>query len=164
MSDWWNVQNTSPMAYQPNAQFALPSWDGGQNGMPVSPNLMPVIANSMGTAPGVGGGGVPGGGQELDFSNLWGAMGSTNEKGVRSDGWGGLALGGAQALSGAFMGMKQYQLAQEALSENKRQFSLNYDNQRKTLNTEMEDRQRARVASNPGAYQSVGDYMNKNGV
>ena len=33
-----------------------------------------------------------------------------------------------------------------------------------TLNTQMEDRQRARVASNPTAYQSVGDYMNKNGL
>jgi hypothetical protein len=95
----------------------------------------------------------------------WGNFfGSTNKNGMRSDGWGGLAIGGAQALSSAFLGMKQYQLAQQALSENKRQFSLNFDNQRKTINTELEDRQRARVASNAGAYQSVGDYMQKNGV
>lgn len=160
MSNWWEVQNTSPMAYQPNTQFALPSWEGDQNGMPVSNNLMPTIAGMNPQVPGVGGGGPP----VNDFSNLWGAMGSTNEKGVRSDGWGGLAIGGAQALSGAFMGMKQYQLAQEALSENKRQFGMNYENQRKTVNTELEDRQRARVASNSGAYQSVGDYMQKNGV
>jgi hypothetical protein len=162
MSDWWNVQNTSPMAYQPNTQFALPSWGGDSNQqMPVSPNLLPVVANPLA---GAGGGGNAPVGQELNFGNLWGAMGSTNDKGVRSDGWGGLAIGGAQALTGAFMGAKQYQLAQEALSENKRQFQLNYDNQRKTVNTELEDRQRARVASNAGAYQSVGDYMAKNGV
>jgi hypothetical protein len=148
------------MGYQPNTQFALPSWDGGQ-GMPVSNNLLPAIAPQLGAA--APGAGAPAG-QELNFGNLWGAMGSTNDKGVRSDGWGGLAIGGAQALTGAFMGAKQYQLAQEALSENKRQFSLNYDNQRKTVNTELEDRQRARVASNSGAYQSVGDYMAKNGV
>lgn len=160
MSDWWNVQNTSPMAYQPNTQFALPSW-GGDQGMPVSNNLMPAIAGmNPAAAPGAG----VGPGAEMNFGNLWGAMGSTNKDGMRSDGWGGLAIGGAQALSGAFMGMKQYQLAQEALSENKRQFSLNFDNQRKTVNTELEDRQRARVASSPSAYQSVGDYMQKNGV
>ena len=160
MSNWWDVQNTSPMAYQPNTSFALPSWQGDQ-GMPVSNNLIPAIAPQLGAQ--VPGNGAPVG-QDLNFGNLWGAMGSTNEKGVRSDGWGGLAIGGAQALTGAFMGMKQYQLAQEALSENKRQFSLNFDNQRKTVNTELEDRQRARVASNAGAYQSVGDYMQKNGV
>lgn len=62
------------------------------------------------------------------------------------------------------MGAKKYQLAQDAFKENKRQFSLNFENQRKTVNTELQDRQRARVASNPGAYQSVSEYMKQNGV
>lgn len=109
---------------------------------------------------------VPGGtAPELGWNNLFGALGSTNNKtGIRSDGWGGLALGLGQAGVNAFMGMKQYGAATEALDENKRQFQMNFDNQRKLVNSQLEDRQRARVASNAGAYQSVGDYMKKNGV
>ena len=50
------------------------------------------------------------------------------------------------------------------LAEGKRQFQINYDAQTITTNSSLEDRQRARVASNAGAYQSVGDYMDKNGI
>lgn len=161
MANWWEVPN------QQGNQFTLPNWGGGQ--MAPDQSLLPSVADpssaalaasGQSVAAGVGGpaSGMLGGG------NLWGALGSTNQDGVRSDGWGGMALGAAQGLAGAFMGAKQYQLAQSALNENKRQFSLNFNNQRKTVNTELEDRQRARVASSPSAYQSVGDYMNKNGV
>lgn len=79
-------------------------------------------------------------------------------------GWGGFALGALNAGSNIFFGMKQYGLAKQTLAENKRQFQLNYDAQKQTTNTALEDRQRARVASNAGAYQSVGDYMKENGV
>ena len=95
--------------------------------------------------------------QELTAGNWWdGATGP--------NGWGGLALGAAGGLASAFMGMKQYGLAKQTLAENKRQFQLNYDAQKQTTNTRLEDRQRARVASNSGAYQSVGDYMGANKV
>lgn len=80
------------------------------------------------------------------------------------DGWGGTALGAVGGIASAFLGMKQYGLAKQTLEENKRQFQLNYDAQRQMTNTRLEDRQRARVASNPGAYQSVGAYMGANGV
>ena len=80
------------------------------------------------------------------------------------NGWGGLALNAAGGLASTYLGMKQYGLAKQTLEENRRQFDLNYAAQRKTTNTRLEDRQRARVASNPGAYQSVGDYMATNGV
>lgn len=80
------------------------------------------------------------------------------------NGWGGLALGAAGGLASTIMGMKQYGLAKKTLAENKRQFQLNYDAQKQTTNTRLEDRQRARVASNAGAYQSVGDYMGTNGI
>jgi hypothetical protein len=76
-------------------------------------------------------------------------------------GWSGQTLGAVQGLGNLWMGMKQYGLAKEKLAESKRQFELNYDAQRKLTNSQLEDRQRARVASNPGAYQSVGDYMSK---
>jgi hypothetical protein len=62
------------------------------------------------------------------------------------------------------MGMKQYGLAKDTLAANKAQFERNFDAQRTTTNASLEDRQRARVASNAGAYQSVGDYMDQNRV
>lgn len=98
----------------------------------------------------VAGGAQPGGGLLGNFAG--------------KDGWGNTAISGLGALASAFMGMKQYGIAKQTLAENKRQFELNYGAQRQTTNTRLEDRQRARVASNPGAYQSVGDYMNTNGI
>lgn len=80
------------------------------------------------------------------------------------NGWGNLALNAAGGLASTFLGMKQYGLAKQTLAENKRQFQLNYDAQKQTTNTRLEDRQRARVASNANAYQSVGDYMAVNGI
>lgn len=94
-----------------------------------------------------------------------GVIGSMDQKtGVRTDGWGGLALGAATGLGSLYLGMQQYNLAKETLANNKAQFERNFANQVKTTNTNLEDRQRARVASNAGAYQSVGDYMSTNGV
>lgn len=100
------------------------------------------------------------------LSNLFpsGFLGSTNADGVKTQGWGGTALSGIGALGNAFLSMQQYGLAKDTLNENKRQFQLNYDNQVKSTNSRLEDRQAARVASSPTAYQSVGDYMKKYGV
>lgn len=99
---------------------------------------------------------------EPGASSLWESMLGNSKTGAV--GWGGLALGAAQGLGNAWMGMKQYGLAQDAFKENKRQFNINYAAQKQLTNSQLEDRQRARVASNAGAYQSVGDYMNQNGI
>ena len=80
------------------------------------------------------------------------------------NGWGGLALNAAGGLASTIMGMKQYGLAKKTLAENKRQFQLNYDAQKQTTNARLEGRQAARVSRDPTAYQSVGDYMNKNRI
>lgn len=104
--------------------------------------------NTGGLAQGGGGG------------SIWDSMlGGEGEQG-----WGSLALGVAQGAFGAYNSMKTYGLAQDQLAESKRQFNANYNTQKSLLNTQMSDRQSARVASNPDAYQSVGDYMSKNGV
>lgn len=104
-----------------------------------------------------------------DSFNNWlkdsGFLGSTDTTtGVRTDGWGAPAMGALQGIANAYLGLKQYGIAKDTLNENKRQFQLNYDAQKSTTNSALEDRQRARVAANPGAYQSVGDYMKKNGI
>jgi len=86
---------------------------------------------------------------------------STGITGTRDDpGWGNMALGAAGGAFNAWMGMKQYGLAKDTLEQNKQQFGA----QQKMANSRMADRQAARVANNPGAYQSVGDYMKKNGI
>lgn len=99
-------------------------------------------------------------------TNMSGPGANTNwyDGALGPNGWGNLALGAAGGLASTFLGMKQYGLAKQTLQENKRQFDLNYAAQRQTTNTRLEDRQRARVASNANAYQSVGDYMATNGI
>ena len=97
---------------------------------------------------------APGGG------SWWDGMVGSKE----APGWGGMAIGGASALANAWMGMKQYGLAKDTLAQNKQQFETNFAAQKGVTNAQMEDRQKARVASNPGAYQSPSEYMNKNGV
>jgi hypothetical protein len=111
-----------------------------------------------------GWGGMPSTGGTGNWFRDSGFLSSRNTDGTMSQGWGGLALGGAQALGSLYMGMKQYGLAKDTLAANKAQFERNFEAQRRTTNTALEDRQRARVAANPGAYQSVGDYMNQNEV
>ena len=70
----------------------------------------------------------------------------------------------ATALGGLYLGMQQYNLAKESLANNKSQFAQQFAVQKNLTNSNLEDRQRARIASNSGAYQSVGDYMSQNGV
>lgn len=79
-------------------------------------------------------------------------------------GWGQLGLGTVGTLGNLYMGMQQYGMARDQLRENRRQFDLNYGNQRDMINTRLADRQAARVASNPNAYQSVGEYMDQNRI
>lgn len=93
------------------------------------------------------------------------------------NGWGNLALGGASMLGDLFMGMKQYGLAKDTLKFNKEQFWKQYDAQKNLTNSQLEDRQRARLAAdtvqgangqsvaNPNSnYRSVSDYMTQYGV
>lgn len=145
-------------------------FNGGQ---PAAPNYSQVGGFSPVTGPGpyasldsaLGSPSVaaPSAAAVTDPTLLQSIFGYSNKDGFQP-GWGGMALGAASSLGNAWMGMKQYGLAQDALKENKRQFNINYGAQQKMLNSQLEDRQRARVAANPGAYQSVGDYMNQNRV
>lgn len=121
-----------------------------------------------------GGTAAGGGGSLLDsLSSTWkgdgffgknSVLGGVDEKGVKSMGWAPAALGIGQAIFSGLQGQKTQKLAQSQFKEGQRQFDLNYNAQRDTINTNLEDRQRARVASNPGAYQSVSEYLDKNRI
>ena len=148
MPDYFDP-NAINFAANPMAGFQLPSYS------------TPSVAVPSGTPA------SPSGSLMSSF-NSWlkdtGIVGTTNADGVTQQGWGGLALGAGQGIFNGWLGMQQLQLAKDTFGENKRQFQLNFDAQKQSLNTRLEDRQRARVASNAGAYQSVGDYMQQNRI
>jgi len=99
-----------------------------------------------------------------NWGNDSGFLSTRDANGMQTQGWGGLALGAAQGLGSLYLGMQQYNLAKDTLANSKAQFERNFAANKATTNARLEDRQRARIASNAGAYQSVGDYMDKYGV
>ena len=103
---------------------------------------------NMGSLFNAGTGGNAGG---FNFNSLFGETGKN-------------VLGAVGTLGNLFMGMQQYGLAKDAFNLQKQNYERNYQAQRQTTNSRMEDRQRARVASNPGAYEDVGSYMDRNQV
>lgn len=106
--------------------------------------------------------GLFGGDGFLSKNSIFG--GTDTNTGITSKGWAPMALGIGQAIFGGMQGMKAQRLAEDQFKESKRQFDLNYGAQRDSTNTALEDRQRARVAANPGAYASVSDYMSANRI
>lgn len=141
----------APSPYIPNYGLNAPQ-QGGSQFLPqlggVSNVGMPAVAQPAGMG--------------AQFNEWLNSTGITGTK--EAPGWGGMAMGAASGLASAFMGMKQYGLARDTLNQHKQEYAANYDAQKRTTNAAMEDRQRARVASNAGAYQSVGDYMDRNGI
>lgn len=147
----WGMPQVGEMA---PANYGLTPSPAPSMGLRVDPSASSFINPELGG----------GGGSMLDRI-LGNVLPQYNGKGqMTGQGWGGLALGAAQGLFNGYLGLKQYGLAKDQFAEAKRQFGLNYDAQRQTTNASLEDRQRARVASNPGAYQSVADYMSKYGI
>lgn len=98
--------------------------------------------------------------------NEW--LKNTGITGTKEDpGWGGMAMGAASGISSAMLGWGQYNLAKDTLAQHKAEYAANYDAQKRTTNASMEGRQRALIGSSGGTnanYQSVGDYMAKNGI
>lgn len=72
----------------------------------------------------------------------------------------GLLTGGV----GAWQGYNQNKLMRQNMGQQASQFREQMDLSKQSINRNIEDRQRARVASNPTAYESVDSYMKKYGV
>lgn len=178
----FNLYDPSQFQFLGANQPAIPSWLPAPAPMVMSadrvlPNVAPMAGLTSGDRSflyGAGYGGSPDVPSAGGADSMWGSfqqwmkdsgmLGSTDANGVKTDGWGGLALGGATALGNLFMGMRQYGLAKDQLNFSKDAFYKNFNAQRNTTNSALADRQAARVASNPGGYESVGDYMKKYGV
>lgn len=69
-----------------------------------------------------------------------------------------------KTLAGLYMGMQQYGLMKDQLNLQKQTAERNYQAQKNTVNASFEDRQRARNAANPGAYQDTASYMAQYGI
>lgn len=107
-------------------------------------------------------------GVSFDFSNgnttesffsMDNLFGNQNQVGVLPT-----VLGGLDALSGAIMGFQNYNLAKDQLAFQKQAYEANMANQVKMTNAQLRDRQAARHAANPQAYESADSYMAKNEV
>jgi hypothetical protein len=72
----------------------------------------------------------------------------------------GLLTGGMSAWNG----FQQNKLLKSSMSQQASQFREQMDLSKSNYNSKLEDRQRARVASNPTAYESVDSYMKKYGA
>lgn len=169
------------LGIEPVGQFDF-GLGNGLSGMSYGSGAPQSLVSSIGV--GAGGpvvGAEPAAGQGLAnlFTSLFGGgnNGSSNglfsstsmfggvaPNGTASGGWVSPLASIAQTAFGAIQGNKQMQLAEDRFDESRRQFDANYAAQRTTTNSQLEDRQRARVASNPGAYESVSSYMSRNQV
>jgi hypothetical protein len=148
------------------ASFYTPiSW-GSQPQPDFLAGMTPTISQPGVNIPGDPSGGMGGGmfGGMSNWLNDSGILGKTLGDGTKLQGWGGMAVGAASGIMNGLLGFQQMGMAKDAAKENRRQFDMNYGAQVKTTNAQLQDRQRARVASNPGAYQSVGDYMKTYGI
>lgn len=83
---------------------------------------------------------------------------------IKEQGYGAPLLSALSNLGTGYLGMKQYGLAKDQLNFSKQQYETDLKNQTKLTNARLTDRQASRVASNPSAYQSVGDYIKQYGV
>jgi len=88
-----------------------------------------------------------------------GFLDSTDEKGIKTQGWGGPALGVVSGLGNAYMGMQQLNLAKETLANNKRQFDMNWGAQKQLTNNRIRGKWADQNAASGGKGPSEEEYM-----
>jgi hypothetical protein len=72
------------------------------------------------------------------------------------------ALGGIQALTGAYLGFQNLRVAKDNLRFQKDAWAKNYANQAQSYNTSLEDRVRARYSASSSDESRIQDYLNRN--
>lgn len=95
-----------------------------------------------------------------------GLFGGHNADGTSFNGWGSTAVGLGSGLLNAYLGYKNLGVMEDSLKFQKNAFSKQFENQRKTTNAALRDRQQARYDSDSGRgnVMSVDEYMKLNGV
>jgi hypothetical protein len=105
-------------------------------------------------------------------SILTGAPANTFNTGSLADSLGGisglqlgqLGLGAANGLLSGYLGFQNLGLAKDQARQAQKNWDKQWGANVKSTNAALEDRQKARVASNPNAYESVDSYMKKYGI
>ncbi len=69
-----------------------------------------------------------------------------------------------QGLASLYLGFQNTGLAKQQAAQQQQNWDKQWNANVKSTNTSLADRQRARVASNPNAYESVDSYMKKYGI
>lgn len=170
--DWWNQPMSSSVGdvgYNPYAG-SVPAANAFTQAMG---SMSPAASKSLWSGGGPSSSGwfsdafsgidstMKGIGQKLQD---WGVTGGKDANGNAFNGWGGLALGAAQGIAN-WMGAKdQFALQKKATEASIFNANENMRINKARLNDDLRNRQIARVAANPGAYQSVGEYMKANQV
>ena len=75
-----------------------------------------------------------------------------------------LGLGALSGLANGYFGFQNMKLAQNQAKQAQQNWDKQWNANVKSTNTSLADRQKARVASNPNAYESVDSYMKKYGI
>lgn len=75
-----------------------------------------------------------------------------------------LGLGAANGLLSGYLGFQNLGLAKNQARQAQKNWDKQWGANVKSTNAALEDRQKARVASNPNAYESVDSYMKKYGI
>lgn len=75
-----------------------------------------------------------------------------------------LGLGAANGLLSGYLGFQNLGLAKDQARQAQKNWDKQWGANVKATNAALEDRQKARVASNPNAYESVDSYMKKYGI
>ena len=96
--------------------------------------------------------------------SFWNKAFGYQDGNVQVKGWAPTALQAGSGLAESWLGMQQLGHAKDQFAFQKDSWQKQYDNQATLTNANLRDRQSARVAAAPGAYQSVGGYMNQNKV
>ena len=92
---------------------------------------------------------VGGGGGVTNPTFVQSMLGYTDKNKNYIPGWGGMALGLAQAGLGAYLGFKQLSQGEDQLDESTRQFDLNYNAQKALINDQLNWQHNARLNNNP---------------
>ena len=153
--------NTPPQA---------PSYGGSFMDQDASGSLMPTATNFINPTAAAGVPDIvaptavaPSGGGFGDWMENSGMLNKTDADGNTSQGWGSMAINGAQAFGNLWLGSQQLGMAKDALKQSKREFKTNNNNQVQMVNNQLAGRANEMAAASgdgsAGGYKSAEAYV-----
>lgn len=94
----------------------------------------------------------------------WSLWGGRNEQGFDTNSIVGTGVDLGMSALDAYLGLKQLGVAEDALDFQKGAFSQQFNINKALTESQLRDRQRARLSANPTGYKSVEEYMKEVGI